>query len=328
MLAWLARVGSRQILMRDPLSRVRYSYPRTLLAAASATTLLLADPNALFARGFGQPSLANCQSGIAHLGFFCIAGTGHLYLATKLAGALLLLVASGLVPPLLGPVHWYLSWSVLFNVTIQDGGDQATAVLTLLLLPCCLTDLRWHHWAPRRRPRFLSLVLANTSYALISVQVAALYLDAGISKFGVPEWRDGTAIYYFMRDPHFGAPAYLHWPVDFVMRNAILVSISTWWPLCLEIALGMAIFMRPAFRRHLLIEGVLFHVIIALVMGLASFGCAMTGALLLYLGSSVNSDRRSLWPTGRRSRPRPEAAPGPAPVHDIAGSQDLSAVPG
>ena len=31
--------------------------------------------------------------------------------------------------------HWWISWSFITSVTVQDGGDQITAVLSLLLVP-------------------------------------------------------------------------------------------------------------------------------------------------------------------------------------------------
>jgi hypothetical protein len=57
----------------------------------------------------------------------------------------------------------------------------------------------------------------------------------------------------------------------------------TWSSIALEFGLAIAILLRPAHRRWLLYAGIIFHVLIALTMGLISFSTAMTAALLLYL---------------------------------------------
>jgi antimicrobial peptide system SdpB family protein len=117
---------------------------------------------------------------------------------------------------------------------------------------------------------------------MIQVQVAIIYLNSSIAKLGVPEWDDGTAMYYWLHSNVFGA-GWLRpilWPV---VGSALGVLVITWAPLMLEFLIGCAIFMRSRARWMLLAGGIIFHLSIAVVMGLVSFDFAMTAALILVL---------------------------------------------
>lgn len=259
---------------------------RTLLALGTLGTLLATDPAVLMsplANGVLPPV---CQ-GVARAGVWCV--TPDLTVGRWLSIALLLLAASGWRPRITAIGHWYVSWSLIANVTIQDGGDQVTAVLTLLLLPICLTDPRRWHWQPPAagdRPAAQpepARIVARIALLLIQIQVAVLYLHASVAKLGVAEWADGTALYYWSRHPSYGSPPWLRPVSDLVTHSPVGVAAITWGSVALEFALALAIVLRPAARRPLLVAGLLFHGLIALDMGLVSFGAAMSAALLLYL---------------------------------------------
>lgn len=61
------------------------------------------------------------------------------------------------------------------------------------------------------------------------------------------------------------------------------VGLLTWGAIILELVLAMALVMPKPAWKPLLAIGILFHIAIALTMGLTSFGFAMIAALLLYL---------------------------------------------
>jgi hypothetical protein len=61
------------------------------------------------------------------------------------------------------------------------------------------------------------------------------------------------------------------------------VGLLTWGVVILELVLAMALVMPKPAWKPLLAIGMLFHIVIALTMGLTSFGFAMFAALLLYL---------------------------------------------
>ncbi|ASW52923.1 sporulation-delaying protein SdpB family protein [Plantactinospora sp. KBS50] len=293
---WLVSLGRRA---RPRLAVAPWSSSlglgRTLLALGSALTLI-ATPTDVLLSGGGVIPRAGC-SGDSAAGAFCVLPVWDGALMRWCAVAALLLVASGWRPRLTAVPHWYLSWSLLVNSAVPDGGDQLAAILTLLLIPVGLTDRRrWHWQAPAPAPSSpdhddrtdpghagTAALIAYAAIMLIRLQVAAVYFQSSIAKLGVAEWADGTAMYYFLQHQLFGAPPWLSPVTDIVTHSPLGVSLLTWTPLAIEFAIAVAILLRPPARRVLLVLGFAFHATIGLTMGLVSFGLAMCGALLLYL---------------------------------------------
>jgi antimicrobial peptide system SdpB family protein len=282
------RVGAwaRTRLVANPWSS-GVGLARTILALGTLGTLLATPSSVLLSPLVGGINPPLC-SGAAVASLWCAVPRDRPDVAHWLSILVLLVVATGWRPRLTAVPHWWVSWSFVASASVQDGGDQITAVLTLLLLPLALTDPRtwhWHRAAPRNNGlnRNGALVAAYASLMLIQLQVAGLYFQASIAKLSVAEWADGTAIYYWFNSVIFGAPGYLHPLTSLISASGALVAVATWGAVALEFALALAIFFRQRVKRVLLIAGLLFHDTIALTMGLVSFDAAMTGALLLYL---------------------------------------------
>jgi antimicrobial peptide system SdpB family protein len=295
----LARLGRQA---RDSLAIPVWSsgvgLARSVLALGTAATIAATDPAMLMsplANGVTPPV---CSS-VAKAGLWCVL-PGNLAVCRWVSVAVLLVVASGWRPRLTAIPHWWISWSLLVNATVIDGGDQITGVLTLLLLPIALTDpRRWHWWAVDRTSEpGVRHVVAHAALRLIQLQVCLLYFQASVAKLGVREWADGTAMYYWSRDPTFGSASWLNPVTDLVTGSPVGVATLSWGAVAFEFSLATAIVLRPPLRRVLLIAGVAFHAMIALDMGLVSFFMAMSGALLLYL---LPVGHQMRWP--RRTRP-------------------------
>lgn len=295
---------------------------RTVLALGTLGTLLATPPQALLAPMAGGLVPPFC-AGVARASAWCLLPADWQF-ARWLSVGILLVVASGWRPRLTAIPHWWVAWSLVTSVSMRDGGDTITADLTLLLIPVLLGDSRAWHWQ-RPDPAKggpLPRIVAVTALTLAQVQVAILYLVAGISKLGVPEWLDGTAMFYIFRNVTFGVPTWLSPAASAVTNSPVGVAALTWGALALEIALGMALLLPKQVRPYLLASGLLFHDIIAVSMGLVSFDCAMAGALLIYLlpfGCQVAPPRwllrtrATLKPAGRPlARPNEVAAPLPA----------------
>jgi antimicrobial peptide system SdpB family protein len=282
---------------------------RTLLALGTLGTLLATTPRTLMAP-LADGTLPPTCSDLTKFGLWCVLPGGQGEVARWLSIAVLVVVAAGWRPRFTGVLHWYVAWSLMVNVSILDGGDQVTTVLTLLLIPVTLTDPRRWHWQamPERAPG-LSRVVAYTALFIVQIQVAAIYLHASVAKLAVSEWSDGTAMFYWLRHPTFGATGWMRTIADFVTGNPIGVAALTWSSIALEFALAIALLLRPPLRRWLLIAGLIFHGLIALSMGLISFSTAMSGALLLYLlpiGHQLVMPQWALaWRTSLRQRPAP-----------------------
>lgn len=295
MLAALGRQARPHLL--TPVWGSGLGLARTVLAAGTLGTLVFTDPIALMsplANGVIPPTC----NGVTQAGIWCV--TPSFAWGRWLSVAILLVVASGWRPRLTAIAHWWVAWSLIVNATVQDGGDQVAAVLTLLLIPICLADSRRWHWSPSSPSTMDSrAVVGRVGLLLIQLQVAVIYLHASIAKMGAPEWADGTAMYYWSRHPTFGAPSWLRPLLDLITDSPYGVTAITWGSIALEFALALAILLGPQAKRLLLVAGLLFHTGIAVHMGLVSFLAAMSAALLLALLPPGHNIR---WPSVVRQR--------------------------
>jgi antimicrobial peptide system SdpB family protein len=284
----LALIGGavRRRLPSDPPWGRTYALARTLLAVASVLTLAFNSPDMLFVPRpvEGVASGVQCELGLAWMGLYCLAGPEHLQLARWAAVAVLLLIATGYRPRLLGIPHWWLTFSFQASAGVVDGGDQLAAILTLLLVPVTLLDGRRSHWLPPQ-PAARSPLRSFVSwwcYGLVRVQVAVVYFHAAVGKTQVQEWVDGTALYYWMLHPDFGAPGWLRPMVRAVVLSPVVAPLA-WGVIILEFMLAAALMAKDRYRPWLLAAGLLLHLGIMLVHGLVTFSLVMFAALLLYL---------------------------------------------
>ena len=272
-------------LARTPWTNV-YGLARSLLACGTLVTLAASPSETLFRPAAGIPVSPICES-VIRFSAFCVLPRPFLGLVQALAVAVLLVVASGWRPRLTALPHWWISWSVAASITLPDGGDQVAVVLTLILLPVALTDPRvwlWSAPAPIRGTRAGALaVLALSALAVARLQVAGIYLHSSLAKLGVEEWRDGTAMYYWLQQPGFAPTPLLREPLLAIAEMPLGAALMTWGPIALELALALSLLMALRARRVLLVLGILFHLAIAAMMGLVSFGLAMVAALILFL---------------------------------------------
>ena len=296
---------------------------RTVLALGTLGTLLATPPRVLLSPLAGGITPPVCE-GISRASAWCLL-PGEPQFGRWLSVGVLLAVVAGWRPRLTAIPHWWVCWSLFASLTVQDGGDQITAVLTLLLIPVLLADSRRWHWQRPDPARSgpLSRIVAVVACLLMQVQVAGLYLDAGIAKLGVPEWANGTALFYIFRNVIFGAPPWLSPVLSAVTNQPLGVAAITWGAVALEIAIGLALLLPKQLRPYLLASGLLFHDVIAVSMGLISFDCAMSAALLVYLLPIGHQILMPRWLAGLAERTRavtrragsPAFPPTPASPH-------------
>ena len=274
----------RRYVDENPWTNV-YGLARTIIAASTALTLIATSPDAMWSPFFeGQLGPLGCDGIRGSISLFCIVPPDYLDIAHRTAILILALVASGWRPRITGLLHWWVSFSILASAT-RDGGDQVAALMTLLLIPWTLTDPREWHWQRAVVDTAASarkLFVAHAARVLVRLQVMVVYLHSAVTKFAVNEWLDGTAVYYWFHDPIVGASPALE-PLLFPLARSGAVNALTWGAIAVEIALVLGLIAPRRFWRPLFWLGVLFHVGIAVGLGLSSFSLAMIGALLLYL---------------------------------------------
>lgn len=273
----------RYLNTRLPWTNV-YGLARTLLAAATGLILLLNPAWVLFRPGSGEQGIVNCNLTVERISVFCVAGP-HLDLARLGSVIALLIVASGWRPRYTGILHWWISFSFYSSARVTDGGEQAAALFTLLLIPITLTDSRKWHWQTLQpgvvtsKAQVARMLVAWIGSMAVQIQLAFIYLDACVEKLRVPEWQDGTIMYYVVRDDLLGAPHFLQLLVP--LTSTAFVVFLAWPSLLLELSLATNILMRPSARRVLFFFGVFFHSSIAILIGIPSFALVMIGALLM-----------------------------------------------
>jgi antimicrobial peptide system SdpB family protein len=314
----LTRLGNRVsawVAGPAPWSNV-YGLARTLIALATGGTLLFSHSSTLFRPAVGIPEVPVCE-GIRQASLFCVMPASWLEVSRWIAVLLMLLVASGWRPRITGILHWWVSISLIWSGVLTDGGDQIAAVLSFLLVPLTLTDgRRWQWDPPPEKSGEASRLIARASWVLLRAQVAFIYLHASVGKFKVPEWVDGTALYYWLLDPSIGAPSWLASLLYPVLSHPV-VALLTWSVLILEFWLALGLVLSRSARRVLLPLGMAFHVGIIFFHGLVSFVLIMFGALLLLL-RPFDEQLRFEWIWSRlRQRFR---APAPAAPLEVASS--------
>jgi len=264
-----------------------YGLARTSLALGTLLTFLFNDHTILFRPAIGVSTPPFCTS-LNSFSLFCL-WNDDLQLAQLIAIAILLVVISGWRPRITGILHWWVSFSFTSSATLLDGGDHITSIITLLLIPVCLTDCRISHWVSGEKSKLtlfdqVASLVAQSALVMISIQVSIIYLNASISKIFVTEWLNGTAIYYWWTHPTFGSSLWANWMVTPLLTSPFLLKFISWATILLELFLFTGLVMNRNHRTMMLFLGLGFHFWIIMFHGLFSFFFAMTGALILYLG--------------------------------------------
>src|SRR5690606_40715561 len=131
---------------------------------------------------------------------------------------------------------------------VIDGGEHVTQAFSLLLLPLTLLDGRRWHWQPHAAsPSFT--ISAHVFWLGLRVQASIVYLEAAVAKLGVEEWRDGTALYYWVSDPVLGSGPWVSTVVTPLMDVPFIVVIATWGVIALELLLAAALVASTSARR-------------------------------------------------------------------------------
>lgn len=270
----------KYVLKNSYLSNV-YGIARTLLAIGTLSTLLFNKKSTLFLYGL-ENDLQVEPTSITKISLFFLIDNYNIALSISIF--ILLLVITGIYPRLTGVFHWWVSYSLSVSSYLVDGGDQIAALLTFFLIPITLLDRRKNHWS---RPITLnytpSLFLFFTTI-LLKLQVAIIYFHAGIAKLFVPEWLNGSAVYYWFNSQNFGAPQWFLYLADPFLRSPFIITMITWGTMFFEIILFASIFIQNfRIKKYLFWSGITFHFLILLVHGLFSFFFSMSGALILLL---------------------------------------------
>ncbi|MDH6229325.1 MULTISPECIES: sporulation-delaying protein SdpB family protein [Streptomyces] len=286
-----------QRLIPHPWTNV-YGLARTLVALGTAGTLAASSAETLFRPVATIGDYPACNSTTA-ASLFCLSpdNYSHLTWLKWACVAVLLVVASGWRPRYTALPHAYVNYSVFSGIAIVDGGDQIALILSVLFVLPALGDRRRWHWnhrgdhTPPRRATALLALIGVSGLVMLRLQMIVVYFQAAIAKLPHAEWQDGTAMWYWGSNLDFGPAPWLDTLVAPVITGALGVALLTWTPLAIEISLVLSPLLPPRLRWWVMGAGFLFHLGIALMMGLWSFALAMSGGILvlcLPLGSALH----------------------------------------
>lgn len=267
-----------------------YGLSRSIIAISTALTLLFNDASIFFRPASGVGTSPFCSSTIPSI--FCTVPNNYLYLniVRWICVALLLVIASGWRPRLTGIIHWWIAYSLQTSALTIDGGEQVSAVFTLLMLPITLTDSRkWHwksnvnQWDPLINKHYIYFrLIALISFVIIRVQVAILYFNSFVAKLTDTDWINGTAVYYYAQNPMLGFPSLLKNIFNFVLTSNLVV-IPTWGTLLIQFLLFASLLAPQRYWKFILFTALFMHEIFAVMLGLISFSMVMGAILVLYL---------------------------------------------
>lgn len=253
---------------------INYQIPRVIIALAQLINLTFTNPEYYFNNVKTKlvtqdlfPTLFSYKFGVI------------------LAFIVLLWVISGYFSQISCILHAYVSYSFLYDSKIIEGGDQVALIITILLIPICLLDKRVTLWKPKKInykiPEFLNLI-SFSCFQVIKIQIAIVYLFAGVVKANVSEWTEGSAIYYWLHHT-MGTTDFLLDSFGFLINNHIFSPVFTWCTLILEFLLFGSIFMRQNQKNELFYIAILFHIFIAVFFGLWAFSLIMISSLMFLL---------------------------------------------
>jgi len=162
-----------------------------------------------------------------------------------------------------------------------DGGDNITQlalIYMLFLLP---------HRA-KFSPGQLRVWLHNIAVLAIAFQLIAMYLASGFAKATGELWQEGVALYYISQVQWFTLPGAYE-----IFAKPLIVTVATYVAMFYQLLFPVAIISRVKLPWILL--GILFHLGIAVLMGLVTFSTVMIG-LELFLISDQEYAR--IWSRG------------------------------
>lgn len=165
-------------------------------------------------------------------------------------------------------VFTYISFQYLYRHSgpFLDGGDN---LMSLLLFYNMIVNL------DQLSPVFN--FFSNLGIISGRLQIALVYLVAGLTKITGHLWTTGTALYYALNVDIFTHPLMK----DLVNTNILISTIGSYSILIFQISFPFMIW-NFNFKRIYLLAGTVLHLGILFGMGLTTFGCAMISSYFVF----------------------------------------------
>jgi hypothetical protein len=138
----------------------------------------------------------------------------------------------------------------------------------------------------------LPVWLHNVAVLAITLQVVVLYGSSGLWKASGDQWQHGTALYYVSQADSLSLPALRE-----LFKQPWITTLLTYGSMFYELLFPVALVSR--LKLPWLVFGALFHVGIAVVLGLVTFSLVMLGLLAFLVSDAEYARLRAWWRTAR-----------------------------
>ncbi|WP_279401837.1 HTTM domain-containing protein [Piscibacillus salipiscarius] len=181
-----------------------------------------------------------------------------------------LLFTLGVHTRITGVLNFIFVWSLYErNPFVLDGGNNILIICLFFLMFANVGAYFTLFKTKRNKNRYIA-ALHNTSIIACIIQVAILYSFSGIFKAQGDMWFNGVALYYILQVSEFTLPGI----AEYIYSNPIMLTIGTYSTVIFQIAFPFLILNKTT-KWVMISILVMFHLGIAIVMGLVSFGLTM-----------------------------------------------------
>lgn len=146
---------------------------------------------------------------------------------------------------------------------LGDGGDNITSLVLIYLLFALPAGRAVRQGA-------LSVWIHNVAVLAIGAQLAVLYFTSGFMKMNGSVWHHGTALYQISQVEWFSIPA-----TRTLFKNPAFATVATYSTMLFQVWFPVGV-LSPL-RLPFIAVGIMFHIGIAVSMGLLTFSTVMIG---------------------------------------------------
>ncbi|MFE4368905.1 sporulation-delaying protein SdpB family protein [Streptomyces sp. NPDC056835] len=265
---------------------------RSMIALAQASILIFTPASYLFVPVGGAEIEVDCSTPVQAVSVYCLAGSADRQLLNLLVLALLLIVASGILPRYTTVLHFWASLSIGQSISLPDGGDAVAQVVTFFLLLACANDKRRWHWQKSNSEEGKGSIWQGLAWAGwwgVRLQVAYIYLNSALAKLPVDQWAEGSATYYVARMENFGAAGLFADLFRWATGITLIALLSAWGTIFAEGLIAFFLLRRGSWQAVAATISASLHVLIILQIGIISFGFIMVGAVICAASRGIDS---------------------------------------
>ncbi|MEC2491183.1 HTTM domain-containing protein [Bacillus cereus] len=176
----------------------------------------------------------------------------------------------------IGILNFIWIWSLYErNPYALDGGNNILIICLFYLLFVntiayfSYDAMKSNNVAKEKNNRYLAL-LHNFGVLACIVQLMVLYFASGLFKVQGKMWVHGTALYYVTQVKEYSLPSI----APLIYENPIIFTVGTYATVIFQLAFPFLIWNKRT-KWLMAICSIMFHIMIAVLMGLVAFGLAM-----------------------------------------------------